>query len=128
MTPRSDTDVCLDQLSAQLQQLQRTTRMWRLGLLAAVAGLALALWLRPGPQPGSPVLIRQSGGRVLLTVDDVGTPMLRLESGQAFAQLAVRTDGMAVLLLSDGNRQRQATLLPEGLRLEHGGRVVGQVR
>ena len=51
MTPRSDTDVCLDQLSAQLQQFQHTTRMWRLGLLAAVAGLALALWLRPGPQP-----------------------------------------------------------------------------
>jgi len=99
MTPRSDTDVCLDQLSAQLQQLQHTTRMWRLGLLAAVAGLALTLWLRPGPQPGSPVLIRQSGDRVLLTVDDVGTPMLRLESRQAFAQLAVRTDGMAVLLL-----------------------------
>lgn len=94
------------------------------------APLACGVWACWRRSLGSPSHCgsAQVRSRVLLTVDDIGTPRLRLESGQAFAQLAVRTDGMAVLLLSDGNRQRQATLLPEGLRLEHGGRVVGQVR
>lgn len=59
------------------------SRRWQLGLLAAVGGLALARWRRAGPLPGQPVLISQSGGRALLTVDEAGTPMLRLEAGSA---------------------------------------------
>ncbi|MDH3601209.1 MAG: hypothetical protein OEU26_16440, partial [Candidatus Tectomicrobia bacterium] len=120
MIPRTDTGACLDQLTCQLKQLQHTFRLWRLGLLAAVAVLALALCLRPVPQPGQPVLISQAGGKVLLRVDEAGTPMLRLEAGKASMQLATRRDGTAVLLLSDGAHQRQATLLAKGLRLEQG--------
>ena len=116
----------LDQFAVQIEQLQRTSRRWRMGLLAAIAMLALALWLRPTPQPDQPVLISRSGGRALLTVDEDGTPMMRLEAGNASVQLAVRRDGTAVLLLSDGVRQRQATLLAEGLRLHQGERVVWQ--
>ena len=122
----SDPYAHLDQLDAHLEHLQRSFRLWRLGLLTAVAVLALALWLRPTPQPNQPVLISRSGGRALLTVDEDGTPMMRLEAGNASVQLAVRRDGTAVLLLSDGVRQRQATLLAEGLRLQQGERVVWQ--
>jgi len=80
MTPRSDTDVCLDQLSAP----------------AHYSHVALG---PAGAELGSPSRCgsAQVRGRVLLTVDDVGTPRLRLELGQAFAQLVVRTDGMTVL-------------------------------
>jgi hypothetical protein len=48
--------------------------------------LALARWLRAGPQPGQPVRISQPGGRALLTVDETGMPLLRLEAGTASVQ------------------------------------------
>ena len=98
----------LDQLEADVRKWQRTNRFWVWGLLTFIA--AMLVYNPPGGRraetPYQSLTARQviltdgqGNVRALLSMDEDGSPFLRLEAGQGAAMLAVNHDGTAVLVL-----------------------------
>lgn len=98
----------LDQLEANVRLWQRTNRFWVWGLLTFIA--AMLFYNPPGSRPAGTLhqtltaqqvmLVDGQGNvRALLSLDEDGSPFLRLDAGRGTAMLTARHDGTAVLLL-----------------------------
>ena len=98
----------LEQLEANMRRWQRINRFRVWSLLVFI--VALHFYGVPGGRPSRTVpptlsarqvavVDGQGNVRALLSLDEDGSPFLRLEAGQGTAMLAVNRDGVAMLVL-----------------------------